>query len=883
MDFGEYDAKLTGNLKTAIDKANWVSAQNGVAYVGSEHLIYAFLSMQNCVAYRILSPKVQFSAYENAFIRHLDKNETTKSLTPRTKNILFRAVELASKEREKAGTAHFLFATLEEEKCMACKLLRSLGVDTAELKHEVAEMLRAKPYMKENWFAQKIQTDNRIENRANTSDFNNSANQVRATSAENQAPENRNYTQPNPAPHSTQEKSNEKTLPNEKLASFGIDLTERAKKGKLDPVIGREKEIEKMVQVLCRRSKNNPVLIGEPGVGKSAIVEGLAQLVVSEKVPEQLYNKKVFSVDLAGMIAGAKYRGEFEERLKTLMQMVMDDGDILLFIDEIHTLVGAGASSDNSMDAANILKPLLARGDMQIVGATTIEEYRKYIEKDAALERRFTPIMVEEPSKEATIEILKGLRSRYEEHHGLCISDEAIESAVNLSARYITDRYLPDKAIDLIDEAAAHARIAHDGGEETEALEVQIKDKEKDLQLYKARGDYNQATIVLREIQELKDKIESEKSVREMKMGADGRYVLGSEQIAAIISAKTKIPLTKITQAEGEKLLHLEEELHKRIVGQNEAVSAVARAIRRARAGLKDPSRPIGSFIFVGPTGVGKTDLCKALAETLFGSEEQMIRLDMSEYMEKSSVSKLIGAAPGYVGYDDLQAGQLTEKVRTKPYCVVLFDEIEKAHPDVFNLLLQLLDDGRLTDNRGRTVSFKNAVLILTSNVGAAADPNTTLSDNFAYRSFDSEVNMFKAANEKDAELKSYEMMKERITTALKEKFRPEFLNRLDDVIVFHRLSLSDVERIGGKLIDSLATRLLEQRGIVLSVTDEAKRELAEEGYEPELGARELKRVVQRKIEDRLSEEILLGRVSAGMRVTVDYKNGQFVFFGGMR
>ena len=571
---------------------------------------------------------------------------------------------------------------------------------------------------------------------------------------------------------------------------------------------------------------------------------------------------------------------------------------MLLFIDEIHTLVGAGASSDNTMDAANILKPLLARGEMQIVGATTIEEYRKYIEKDGALERRFTPIMVEEPSKDAAIEILKGLRPRYEKHHGLRISDEAIESAVTLSMRYVTDRYLPDKAIDLIDEAASRARIVHGGGEETAALQKQADEKEKERKLFEARGDFARATAALKEKREIEEKIENERRVSEMKMGADGRYVLGSEQIAAIISAKTKIPLTKITQAEGEKLLRLEEDLHKRIVGQNEAVSAVARAIRRARAGLKDPSRPIGSFIFVGPTGVGKTDLCKALAETLFGSEEQMIRLDMSEYMEKSSVSKLIGAAPGYVGYDDLQTGQLTEKVRTKPYCVVLFDEIEKAHPDVFNLLLQLLDDGRLTDNKGRTVSFKNAVIILTSNVGAADDPaivkagtlgfGSGLDDagkgaaarNSSYMSASSDAGGFSPLDESEAERKSYEAMKERITAALKERFRPEFLNRLDDVIVFHRLSLSDVERIGGKLLDSLATRLLEQRGIVLSVTAEAKKELAEEGYEPELGARELKRVVQRKIEDRLSEEILLGNVSAGTRVTVDYRNGKFVFLG---
>lgn len=901
----DFRMKFTENLNKAMKIATDVSAKSGVSYVGSEHLIYAFLSMPDCVAYRILTEKIRFADYSDLFLRHLDKNISAQGFTPRTKEMFLRAADLASRSGERAGTAHFLLAVLEKENCFAVKILRSLGVDVAEMKRRVTETLRALAATRAAGNSSAgTPVSSSVENVAETNypnfgkidsaraeEESENTNSARAEEREKRASRAAGNTAP-------KEKNGDQIFADEKLMRFGIDLTERAKKGKLDPVIGREKEIEKMVQVLCRRSKNNPVLIGEPGVGKSAIAEGLAQLIAAGDVPEQLYNKKVFSVDLAGMLAGAKYRGEFEERLKDLMQAVTEDGDVLLFIDEIHTLVGAGASSDNTMDAANILKPLLARGEMQIVGATTIEEYRKYIEKDGALERRFTPIMVEEPSKDAAIEILKGLRPRYEKHHGLRISDEAIESAVTLSMRYVTDRYLPDKAIDLIDEAASRARIVHGGGEETAALQKQADEKEKERKLFEARGDFARATAALKEKREIEEKIENERRVSEMKMGADGRYVLGSEQIAAIISAKTKIPLTKITQAEGEKLLRLEEDLHKRIVGQNEAVSAVARAIRRARAGLKDPSRPIGSFIFVGPTGVGKTDLCKALAETLFGSEEQMIRLDMSEYMEKSSVSKLIGAAPGYVGYDDLQTGQLTEKVRTKPYCVVLFDEIEKAHPDVFNLLLQLLDDGRLTDNKGRTVSFKNAVIILTSNVGAADDPaivkagtlgfgsgldyagKGAAARNSSYMSASSGAGGFSPKDESEAERKSYEAMKERITAALKERFRPEFLNRLDDVIVFHRLSLSDVERIGGKLLDSLATRLLEQRGIVLSVTAEAKKELAEEGYEPELGARELKRVVQRKIEDRLSEEILLGNVSAGTRVTVDYRNGKFVFLG---
>ena len=925
-----YREKMTANLEQAMDIANDVSVKNGVSYIGSEHLIYAFLSMPSCVAYRVLTEKISFAQYSDTFLRNLDKTIRARGLTERTREMFLRAVQLASKSGEKAGTAHFLLAVLEQENCFAVKILRSLSVDIAELKRRVTEELRKgctaseegatqpsrgdrKGYAdaEESETAQTSKNVYRAENSFEEQDFDDedSFGAGAGTSINGGAKKGKGATE-DAKKNGGASGSGESIFADEKLMRFGVDLTERAKKGKLDPVIGREKEIEKLVQVLCRRSKNNPVLIGEPGVGKSAIAEGLAQLIAAGNVPEQLYNKKVFSVDLAGMLAGAKYRGEFEERLKDLMQAVTDDGDILLFIDEIHTLVGAGASSENTMDAANILKPLLARGEMQIVGATTIEEYRKYIEKDGALERRFTPIMVEEPSKDAAIEILKGLRSRYEKHHGLRISDEAIDAAVTLSMRYVTDRYLPDKAIDLIDEAASRARIVKGGGEEAEDLEKQAEEKEQERKLYIARGDFLRAAAALKEKQELEEKAENERRVSEMKIGADGRYVLGKEQIAAIISAKTKIPLTKITQAEGEKLMRLEEDLHKRIVGQNEAVSAVARAIRRARAGLKDPSRPIGSFIFVGPTGVGKTDLCKALAETLFGSEEQMIRLDMSEYMEKSSVSKLIGTAPGYVGYDDLKAGQLTEKVRTKPYCVVLFDEIEKAHPDVFNLLLQLLDDGRLTDNKGRTVSFKNAVVILTSNVGAAEEPNTVRAGTLGFGrngygadgdglngtggargGFSAGYNGAKNKNEggiggtnaenaetSAAERRAYAEMKERITAALKERFRPEFLNRLDDVIVFHRLTLSDVERIGGKLLDSLAARLLEQRGIVLCVTEEAKRQLAEEGYEPELGARELKRVVQRKIEDRLSEEILLGRVSAGSRVTVDCKNGQFVF-----
>ena len=572
------------------------------------------------------------------------------------------------------------------------------------------------------------------------------------------------------------------------------------------------------------------------------------------------------------MLAGAKYRGDFEERLKMLIDWVIDEGDVVLFIDEIHTIVGAGASGDSGMDAANILKPMLARSDLQIIGATTIEEYRKYIEKDAALERRFTPVHVEEPTESEAIQILKGLRSKYEEHHGILIDDDAIEAAVKLSSRYITDRFLPDKAIDLIDEAAAQARMITDSkhGSANADLNEIIQEHElvrQQLEVYKYTPADARATELLKKEKELADKYNALKKAQELRRVGDGKYALGQEQVAAIISAKMKIPLQKITQQEGEKLMRLEEDLHKRIIGQNEAVTAVAKSIRRARAGLKDPSKPIGSFIFVGPTGVGKTDLCKALAQALFGAEDQMIRLDMSEFMEKQSISKLIGAPPGYVGYDESQTGQLTDKIRTRPYSVVLFDEIEKAHPDVFNLLLQILDDGRLTDSRGRTVSFKNAVIILTSNIGVSIKTSER-------------TNMYGFGSSQEAKVdeNAYESLKDDVMKALKEHFRPEFLNRMDDVIVFHRLTKSDCAKIGGKIVDSLAKRLMEQRGITLNISTRALEKLVDEGYDSEYGARPLKRTVQRRIEDRLSEEILLGRVNNGDTVVVDYNGVDFTF-----
>ena len=849
--------KASENFKKALQIANEITVQKGATYVGSEHFIYAFLSLPECTAYGILASEgITKNEYEEIFFAKIDKTSKYDGLTRRTQKMYDRAVILSEDTDTLAGTAHMLYAILEVPDCFAVKILsRFTDVDILRQKTKNAlTILKHKQEFGE--ISEEESTLNPL-----TSAYETQASREQSEYIERATKQ------------TTMEKGDafaKKSKISEKISAYGTDLTERARKGKIDPVIGRHKEIEKVVQVLSRRMKNNPVLIGEPGVGKSAIIEGLSQLIVQGDVPEQLYNKKVFSVDLAGMLAGARYRGDFEERLKDLIGAVQEDGDIVLFIDEIHTLVGAGSSSESGMDAGNILKPLLARGDLQVIGATTVEEYRKYMEKDGALERRFTPVLVEEPSEKDAIAILKGLRAKYEAHHGIVITDEAIETAVKLSMRYITDRFLPDKAIDLIDEASARVRILEDGGAELKSLEKEVEEYETERLTREKRGEYALATQAFENKRKAQEKLVALKQAQAPKTLPDGRIAIGKEQVAGIVSARMRIPLLKITQEEGEKLMRLEEDLHRRIIGQTEAVGAVAKAIRRARAGLKDPTRPIGSFIFVGPTGVGKTDLCKALAEALFGSEEQMIRLDMSEYMEKQSISKIIGAPPGYAGYDDLQTGQLTDKVRTNPYSVILFDEIEKAHPDVFNLLLQILDDGRLTDSKGKTASFKNAVIILTSNIGAS---ETTSARTGVYGFVDDGRSGAHGASEKQ-----YDGMKERVTSALKEKFRPELLNRMDDIIVFHRLTQSDCVQIANKIIQSLGKRLLEQRGITLSVTEKALNALVEEGYDAEYGARPLKRVVRRQIEDRLSEEILLGKISGGERVTVDYQNGDYVF-----
>lgn len=642
------------------------------------------------------------------------------------------------------------------------------------------------------------------------------------------------------------------------LEKFGVDLTQKAKDGKLDPVIGRADEIERVIQILSRRTKNNPILIGEPGVGKSAVVEGLAQKIINNDVPDLLKGKIVFSLDLAGLLAGTKYRGDFEERLKDAIDFVTKNGNIIIFIDEIHNLVGAGSTGDGKMDAADILKPLLARGEMQTIGATTIEEYRKYIEKDTALERRFQPIMVNQPSVSDTILILKGLRDKYEEHHKVKITDEAIEAATKLSDRYITDRFLPDKAIDLIDEAASRAKLdSYVMPEEIRKKENELAALKFDMTQYADRQMFDKAQELKLQVGSLENAIEREKQKHAERM-KKSQPQIGEAEIAKIVAKWTSIPVERINETESQKLIHLEELLHKRVVGQDEAVKAVAKAIRRARAGLKDPKRPIGSFIFLGPTGVGKTELSKALAEGVFGDENLLIRLDMSEYMEKHSASKIIGAPPGYVGFEET-GGQLTEKVRRKPYSVILFDEIEKAHPDVFNILLQILDDGRLSDSRGRVVDFKNTIIIMTSNNGVSQ-----LSK------------MRKLGFSGGGSEEEYADMKDRLTESLKESFKPEFLNRIDDIIIFTQLSKDETRQIAKILLDNLSKRIAEN-GMSLEVSDEALDFLAEKGFDKEYGARPLKRSIQRLVEDRLSEEILKNTIRSG-KVYVDFDGKELTF-----
>ena len=812
------------NLKNVLETAKKVAAFYETDYIGSEHILFAILNLPDTRACKILHEcGVQEAVYRKKFVAGLEKNTGINGFTARTKDMMSKAYEFAvdhDGDGVLVGTEYMLLAILLDDDSVAVRYLRRMHVNIDEILSKIdSEIGETKPDpAMEEYF------DNLMSGKMRR------AGQTESRQSARSAVE----------------------IP------YGTDLTQKAREGKLDPVIGRRKEIDKVVQILSRRTKNNPVLVGEPGVGKSAVVEGLAQAIVNGDVPDLLADKIVFSVDLPGMLAGARYRGDFEERLKDCLQAVQASGNIILFIDEIHTIVGAGSGADNSMDAANILKPMLARGEMQTIGATTLDEYRKYIEKDPALERRFTPVNVEQPSVSETIEILRGLRDKYEAHHKVTITEDAITAAANLSDRYITDRFLPDKAIDLIDEAASRARLdSYVGPGGIRELEEEIRRLNAEKNKAARKDHFDVAQECLSKIREKQEEIER---IREdWRTNRDKKHIsIGAEEVAKIVADWTGIPVVKLTEEESSRLLHLEEELHKRVIGQEEAVSAVAKAIRRARAGLKDPGRPIGSFIFVGPTGVGKTELSKALAAAMFGDERLLIRLDMSEYMEKHSVSKLIGAPPGYVGYEDA-GGQLTDKVRHKPYSVVLFDEIEKAHPDVFNLLLQILDDGRLTDSKGRLVDFKNTVVILTSNVGAARAGEMKLG--------------FTGA----AQTSEYEDMKEKISEELKKQFRPEFLNRVDDVIVFHRLTREDMGKVCDLFLSSLISRL-ESRGVKIAVSEAAKDLLIEEGYDEVYGARPLRRVIQRRMEDVLSEEILSDHIRAGQKVLADAKDGKIVF-----
>ncbi len=823
-DFNKFSMNLQKALKLSVDAAKYY----GSTYVGSEHVLFGMLNVPECRACRILrSAGVTEPEYRSVFVRTLDKRTKLTGFTPRTKGMFDKACEYAVDHDgtgASVGSEYMLLAILADDESVAVRLLRMLGIDIDELLSALdAEMGEPKPDPELDMYEFRIQ---RASQQAHEG-----AGQGKSGGGLN--------------------------------LRFGTDLTQKAREGKIDPVIGRKKEIDKIIQVLSRRTKNNPVLVGEPGVGKSAVVEGLAQAIVRGEVPDLLSGKTVFSLDLPGMLAGAKYRGDFEERLKESIEAIQKSGNVILFIDEIHNIVGAGASADNSMDAANILKPMLARGELQTIGATTLDEYRKYIEKDPALERRFTPVNVEQPSVEETIEILRGLRDKYEAHHKVTISDDAIVAAASLSDRYITDRFLPDKAIDLIDEAASRARLDSYNGPEG------IKEKEQEIERLTAeknkavrKDDFLAAQNFLQQIKQTEGEIAKIREDWE-KTRKESHASIGAEDVAKIVASWTGIPVVRLTEEESKRLLHLEDELHKRVIGQDEAVSAVAKAIRRARAGLKDPNRPIGSFIFVGPTGVGKTELCKALAAAMFGDERLMVRLDMSEFMEKHSVSKIIGAPPGYVGFEDA-GGQLTEKIRRKPYSVVLFDEIEKAHPDVFNILLQILDDGRLSDSKGRVVSFKNTIIIMTSNVGAG------------------KVNEmrrlgFSGGAESDADMAEYDRMKEKITEELKTQFKPEFLNRVDEIIIFHKLTREDASKVCDLFLSVLCERL-KKREIELSVTEAAKQLLLDEGYDTVYGARPLRRVIQRRMEDALSEEILANKVLPGQKVMADAKDGKILF-----
>ena len=804
--------RFTERAQRALQGAQQAAVAMKHPYVGTEHLLMGLMQVLDDKDREMLQG-ITAEQVREEIMNAVELGDTpvtgALSLTPRSKKVIDGAMaESRALGQNYIGAEHLWLALLREGEGVAAHVLMSLGVDLEEARETILSSLSG------------------------------GAAQQQGADAREGA-------------------SATKTLD-----QFGRDLTQDARDGKLDPVIGRSREIERVVQILSRRTKNNPVLIGEPGVGKSAIAEGLAQRIVDGNIPELLQGKRVFSLDLASLVAGSKYRGEFEERLKNALKELKEAGNVILFIDELHTIVGAGGA-EGAMDAANILKPQLARGELQCIGATTLDEYRKHIEKDAALERRFQPVTVGEPTQEEAVAILMGLRDRYEAHHKVKITDQAIQAAVSLSSRYISDRFLPDKAIDLVDEAASRVRIRSfmtppDMKEAQEKVDAIAKEKEEAV----AHQDFEKAAQLRDRERALVAEMDARRKEWERQRNAVHEEV-GEEEIAEIVAQWTGIPVRQMTQDESERLLHLEETLHQRVVGQDEAVGAVSRAIRRARAGLKDPKRPIGSFIFLGPTGVGKTELCRALGEAMFGDEDAVVRIDMSEYMEKHSVSRMIGSPPGYVGHDE--GGQLTEKVRRKPYSVVLFDEVEKAHPDVFNILLQILDDGRLTDAQGRTVDFKNTVVVMTSNAGAHALESQK---RLGFGS-DVQTEMERA--------RGYEQMRDRIMKEVKNLFRPEFLNRVDEIIVFHPLQEDEIRRIAGLMVAQVQKRLLEQ-GIELDVPDEVVAYLAKAGFDPQYGARPLRRAIQRTIEDALSEEILAGRIHLGDRVAASVDGERIAF-----
>ena len=810
--------KFTPRAEEALRLSQEAAEEMGHGYVGSEHLLLGLIREEEGIAHRVLSEygvtdEMVCDVLQRSVGKGLSGTAPSQGLTPRAKSVVELAVsEAARMGSSYIGTEHLLMGILREGGNMALRILRTMGVDSKKMYSSIVQKLNDTPHT--------------------------------VTSGASTA-------------------NRESDKKNKTLAEFTRDLTEAARAGKLDPVVGREKEIQRVIQILSRRTKNNPVLIGEPGVGKTAIAEGLAERIASGDVPEELLDKKILSLDLSGMVAGTKYRGEFEERIKNTLAEVKKAGNVILFIDELHTIVGAG-SAEGAVDAANIIKPALGRGEIRVIGATTLNEYRKYIEKDAALERRFQPVTVGEPTPEATLEILKGLRDKYESHHKLTITDEALEAAVQLSKRYIGDRFLPDKAIDLMDEAASQVRMtAEASSPDLKALEEKITALHREKTEAVAAQDFEKAAQ-LRDIEKnYQEQVEIERD-NWRKQLAQNRGNVTADDVAKVVAGWTGIPVTRLTEDESMRLLKLEEKLHQRVVGQDEAVNAVAKAIRRSRVGLKDPKRPIGSFLFLGPTGVGKTELCKTLAEAMFGDENAMVRIDMSEYMEKHTVSRLVGSPPGYVGHEE--GGQLTEKVRRKPYSVVLFDEIEKAHEDVWTILLQILEDGIVTDSQGRKVDFKNTIIVMTSNVGAK-----NITADAARLGFDGSEK-----GEKESEEVRFDRIRDAVMADLKRTFRPEFLNRIDEIIVFRQLTEDNIRQIARRMLDVTGARMAQQ-GITLAADDDAVAELARDGFDPQYGARPLRRAIQSMVEDAVAEKMLEGQLKSGDTAHVRLRDGKVV------